>query len=155
MVELHISSLNEEEIFKKWQEILENFTCQKSICIDRSKYGDKALKELIKKLTEKSSTPVIIQADGVPMSGTDSLPCTLQAIAHAQIYKDTDCPIFLSGGTNAHTKELADKFEIRYNGITIGSYARKIVKDAIKCGDTKHAVMLAKKLVDTVKSQND
>ena len=93
----------------------------------------------------------IIQADGVPMSGTETLECTLQAIAHAQIYQDLDLPIFISGGTNAFTKEFAEKFNIRYDGITIGSYARAIVKDAITCADTKLAIEIAKKLVKNVK----
>ncbi|MBQ2872111.1 4Fe-4S binding protein [bacterium] len=152
IVELHISSLNKKDIFKKWETILDNFDCQKSICIDRSKYGTEKLIKLVREMTKLNSEPTIIQADGVPMSGMESLPCTLQAIAHAQIYKDLNMPIFISGGTNSFTRELADKFEISYNGITIGSYARAIVKDAITCGDIKLAVEIAKRLVDNVKN---
>ena len=155
MVELHISSLDENEILKNWKKILDNFDCQKSICIDRSKYGDKKLKDLTEKMLKLNPKPTIIQADGVPMSGAESLPCTLQAIAHAQIYQNFDCPIFLSGGTNAHTREYADKFDIRYNGITIGTYARSIVKKAIQDNDFPLAVKLAKELVASVKEKND
>ena len=151
MVELHISSLNKKEIYKKWEQILENFDCQKSLCIDRSKYGTDKLIKLVKDLDSMNPDKTIIQADGVPMSGTETLECTLQAIAHAQIYQDLDLPIFISGGTNAFTKEFAEKFKIRYDGITIGSYARAIVKDAITCADTKLAIEIAKKLVKNVK----
>ena len=151
IVELHISSYNKKEILKKWKEILENFDCQKSICIDRSKYGDKKLLKLITKLDKLNPQKTIIQADGIPMSGTESEACTLQAIAHAQIYQNLNLPIFISGGTNAHTKKFADEFNIKYNGITIGTYARNLVKKAIQCSDFPLAIELAKKLVQKVK----
>lgn len=151
MVELHISSYDKKSILKKWEEILESFDCQKSICLDRSKYGNQKLLKLITKLDKMNSDKTIIQADGVPMSGAQSPASTLQAIAHAQIYQKLNLPIFISGGTNAFTREFADEFGINYNGITVGSYAREIVKDAIKCSDFELAVKIAKNLVEKLK----
>lgn len=155
MVELHISSFDKKEVIKKWKEILENFNCQKSVCIDRSKYGDKKLIKLIKQLDELNPENTIIQADGIPMSGETGAQCTLQALAHAQIYKNLNLPIFLSGGTNNFTRKYADVFGIKYNGITIGSYARRIVREAIKSTDYPLAVKIAQELVNTVKESND
>ncbi len=151
IVELHISSLNKKEIINSWRKILSNFDCQKSICIDRSKYGSGKLLKLVQKLIKMNKDKTIIQADGVPMSGADSLPCTLQAIAHAQLYRDLDVWVFISGGTNSFTADYADSFEVRYEGVTIGSYARSAVKDAIACGDYKFAVETASKIVNSVK----
>lgn len=148
MVELHISSYDQKSIIKKWKQIIENFDCQKSICVDRSKYGTQKLLKLIKKLDKMNPDKTVIQADGIPMSGAQSPASTLQAIAHAQIYQNLDLPIFISGGTNAFTKELADKFGIKYNGITVGSYAREIVKNV----DKGQAIILAKELVEKLKN---
>lgn len=149
MVELHISSKNKSEITKNWEIVLKKFQCQKSICIDRSKYGDKELIDLMTQLVSMDSGYTIIQADGIPMSGTSAKSSTLQAVAHAQLYKDIDAGIFLSGGTNSYTKELAKECKIRFDGITMGSFARNILKDTIST-DINKAIEVAKKLVKEV-----
>ena len=80
----------------------------------------------------------IIQADGIPMSGSDdSYKTTLQAVAMAEIIQNSKLPcyILISGGTNSKTAELANLCGINYNGIAIGSYARKIVKQYISRDD--------------------
>ena len=76
----------------------------------------------------------IIQADGIPMSGSDdSYKTTLQAVAMAEIIQNANLPvhIVLSGGTNSKTAELAKLCGINYMGIAVGSWARKIVKPYI------------------------
>ena len=80
----------------------------------------------------------IVQADGFPMSGgQDDFKTTLQAVATADtILKfGFDIPVIISGGTNSKTAELANMCDINYNGIAIGSYARKIVKPYIEHKD--------------------
>ena len=63
----------------------------------------------------------------------------------------------LSGGTNSKTAELAKICGINYNGIAIGTFARKIVSRYIDRPDflankyaLEDALKIAKALVDTV-----
>lgn len=155
MVELHISTENEQYIIKNWKYILKNFSCEKSICIDRSKYGDEKLLKLVKKLIKLNPDKTIIQADGTAMSGDTEISSTLQAIAHAQIYKDLPAKIFISGGTNHYTNSLAKSLGIRYDGITMGSFARNSVKDAVENGETSKAIAIAKEIVAYVKNKEE
>lgn len=147
MVELHISTDKKSDILKNWELILKHFDCPKSICIDRSRYGDEELKKLIQKLISRNPKKTIIQADGVAMSGVGGNSSSLQAIAHAALYKNLDAEIFISGGVNNLTKKLAENFEIRFDGLTMGSYARQAVKGL----EVEKAVKIAKELVNSVK----
>ena len=150
IVELHISSKNREEILQKWKYVLDNFDGYYSICINRTFYSNE---QLIKMLDEMISMTdkdkVIIQADGAPMTGGENdFKSTLQAVACADLVSKLGVKIFISGGTNAKTVELANLCELEYEGISVGSYARKIIKN-------KHfdeALLIAKKLVETVKN---
>lgn len=102
----------------------------------------------------------IVQADGFPMSGgKDDYKTTLQAIATAEIVQNAKLPVYimLSGGTNSKTAELAHLCGIKYNGIAVGTFARKIVSKYIDRDDFlrneyvfNEALQIAKKLVDTV-----
>ena len=38
-----------------------------------------------------------------------------------------DMPILISGGTNSFTGNLARQLNVNFNGITIGTHARKII----------------------------
>lgn len=152
MIEFHISSDNQKDIIKNWKTILKKFNCEKSICIDRSKYGDEKLLELIKKLIKMNKGKTIIQADGVAMSGTADISSTIQAIAHAQLYKDLPVEIFISGGTNHYTKKFAESMNVRFDGVTMGSFARNSLKEAIAACETTRAVEIAKSIVDSVKN---
>ena len=80
----------------------------------------------------------IVQADGFPMSGgDDNYKSTLQAVATAEIVQNANLPVYimLSGGTNGKTTELAKMCDINYNGVAIGSYARKIVRRYVERPD--------------------
>ena len=66
----------------------------------------------------------------------------------------------LSGGTNSRTAELARMCGIDYNGIAVGSYARKIVSNYVSSDDFlqnelkfNQALEIARKLVQTVTEQ--
>ena len=66
----------------------------------------------------------------------------------------------LSGGTNSRTAELARMCDIDYNGIAVGSYARKIVSNYVSSDDFlqnelkfNQALEIARKLVQTVTEQ--
>lgn len=160
-IEFHAMGLNEEEIFTKWEYINKNFDGMLSICTSRGKLSDEGLINRIKKMIkDKQPYSVIIQADGFPMSGgDDDYKSTLQAVATAQIVQNEKLPVYLmlSGGTNTKTTELAKMCEIQYNGVAVGSYARKIVKRYTARSDfwtnqrvIEYALEVAKPLVDSV-----
>ena len=86
-----------------------------------------------------------------------------QKISSKKVYKPIDekdnVPILLSGGTNSLSKELADKVDVRINGVAIGTFARDLIEEFIVVDDfydnhekIKSAYTLAKNLV-TVNNQ--
>ena len=135
-IELHATSELDEDIWDKWEIINQTFDGILSICIDRLNLGNKqVLLRLKKMIKNRKPYTTIIQADGIPMSGSkNDYKTTLQAVAMAEIIQDEDLPCYtlISGGTNSKTSKLAKLCNIDYNGIAIGSYARKIVKQYIK-----------------------
>lgn len=144
-IELHATSEQDNDIWEKWELINKHFDGILSICIDRLNLGNKQVLARIKKmLNYRPPYTTIIQADGIPMSGSDdTYKTTLQAVSMAEIIQNENLPvyIFISGGTNSKTAELAKLCGINYSGIAIGSYARKIIK-------TQNPVMIAKELVE-------
>ncbi len=158
-IEFHAISDNEDEIYKKWDEINKLYDGILSICIDRSNLSNKALNKRLSKMLEiRKDYTTIIQADGSPMSGgCDDYKTTLQAVATAELVEKQDFKTYLliSGGTNSKTSSLAKMCNISYNGISVGSYARKIVKEYIERDDFlqneeifNKALKIAKELVD-------
>lgn len=157
-IELHVSSDIDLDIQEKWDIINKHFDGIVSICIDRLNLGNKqVLERLNKMLSIRKPFTTIIQADGIPFSGCDdNYKTTLQAVAMAEIVQDAKLPTYLliSGGTNSKTSELAKMCNIHYNGIAIGSYARKLVKDFISNPDFysdkifNEGLVLAKELVE-------
>jgi len=157
-IELHASGVDEEDVQARWDYISKNFDGVLSLCIDRSKLSNEQIVKRIEKLIEgREPYSVIIQADGAPMSGgEDDYKTTLQAVAMAEIIQNAKLPVYilLSGGTNSKTAELADKCGIDFNGVSVGSYARKIVNTYIEKEDFltnsvvfSEALAIAKNLV--------
>lgn len=58
-----------------------------------------------------------------------------QMISAKKLYKNIDdpevVPILISGGTNSHSKELANKTSVRINGVSIGTFARDLIEEHI------------------------
>lgn len=135
-VEFHAISSDEEDVDEKWNKINDLYNGLLCISLDRSELGDKKLLERVKRLIEKRSEySTIIQADGIAMSGNDDeYGTTLQAVATAQLFQNSQLPVYImmSGGTNTKSIELANKCDVHPHCIAIGSYARKIVKDYLK-----------------------
>lgn len=157
-IELHATGLDENDIENKWKYLNENFAGMLSICLGRSDLSNKKLIERIRKLIEiRKHYTTIIQADGSPMSGgKDDYRTTLQAVACAELVQNADLPVYIlvSGGTNSKTKELAKMCGVDLNGVAIGSFARKIVKEFIDKDDLlqnseefNKAVNIAKSLI--------
>ena len=138
-IEFHAMGLNDDEILQKWNYINEIYTGILSLCTSRGKLSDEKLVERVKKLTSiREPYTTIVQADGFPMSGEkDDFKTTLQAVATAEIIQNENLPVYLllSGGTNSKTAELAKMCGINANGISVGSFARKIVKKYIERED--------------------
>ena len=160
-IELHAMGENDDEVFKKWQYINENFNGLLSICTSRGHLSEEKMLARIKAMTAcRELFSTIVQADGFPMSGgKDDYKTTLQAVSTAEIVQNAKLPVYimLSGGTNSKTAELAKMCGINYNGIAIGTFARKIVSRYIDRPDflankyaLEDALKIAKALVDTV-----
>lgn len=157
-MELHAVIEDDDSVLRDWRVlnnvVYENFL---SMCLDRSLLSNKHLIERVKRAYEITGDRLIIQADGVPMSGEgDGYNTTLQAIACADIVRKSGLPIMvlLSGGTNSKTGLLAQRCGVDANGVAIGTFARTIVSEFIKKSDfdsdknnLKNAVSLAEKLI--------
>lgn len=145
-VELHVSIKKSPKSVVEY--LLKNLECPLSLCLDRKYYSNEKIAKLINKVKKiKGDSRFVIQADGVPMSGgEDSLNSTLQAVAMAHIVQDFGTYILLSGGTNSKTAKLANECGLRFNGVGVGSYARKIIKNL----PPEDAVKKAKELVLSV-----
>jgi Pyruvate/2-oxoacid:ferredoxin oxidoreductase delta subunit len=153
--ELHAAVANDEHILKEWELINkvnpDNFN---SMCLDRLNLSDFALEQRIRKAKEIAGDKLIVQADGYPMSGgKDDFNTTLQAVAIADVInkrfnksvdkrtkqvsylENTEVNILLSGGTNSLTGILANQSDVKFQGVSLGTYARKIVDEYITHDD--------------------
>ena len=135
-----------------------------SMCIDRKHLSNDSLVERIEYAKEIADDRLIIQADGIPMSGgKDDMNTTLQAVSIADfINKELktkkrdfqNMPVLISGGTNTFTGQLARKCGVDFNGITIGTHARKIISpyrqspSEISLANLSKAIKKAKNLIN-------
>ena len=158
-LELHASTDDDVLAQSQWDELTALYDGIISLCIDRSNLSDKKLINRIKNFTSnREDYTTIIQADGAPMSGSnDDMNTTLQTVATADIVQKTKLPVWiiLSGGTNSKTTELAKLCGISANGVALGSFARKIVKQYVEREDFleneevfNQALIIAKELVN-------
>jgi ferredoxin len=145
-IELHAAVADNDAIMEEWSVVAssqpDNFI---SMCLDRHHLSNVHLIERIRQAKNIAGERLIIQADGVPMSGgSDDFNTTLQAIAIADVInkdlillerKFKNLPILLSGGTNSYTGELAKMCKVPFAGVSIGTHARKIVKPFMESPD--------------------
>jgi len=154
-IELHAAISSDAYIMDEWQIVSDtNPDGHISMCLDRLHLSNFALEERVRKAKKIAGERLIIQSDGFPMSGgTDDFNTTLQAIAIADVinkkfnmmidkknkilrYKTkTEVTQLLSGGTNSLTSTLADQCGVRFQGASLGTFARKIVKDVTNNDD--------------------
>jgi 4-hydroxy 2-oxovalerate aldolase len=173
-VELHAAVADDNSIMQEWKMVSE--LCPNghiSMCLDRQHLSNFAFEQRIEKAKEIAKERLIIQSDGLPMSGgEDDYNTTLQAIATADILnkkfnmtlrKRTNTLIYkknnsvnqlISGGTNSKTAELARQAGVRFQGASLGTFARKIVKEIVDDKDfytnkklIRKGYMIAKELV--------
>ena len=158
-IELHAIVADDEAVMADWEIISrlvpEHFI---SMCLDRSQLSNQHLISRIQRAKDVAGSRLIIQADGVPMSGgSDDFNTTLQAIAIADIVQKSGIPLMLlaSGGTNSQTGELASLCGVTVNGVSIGTHARKLVREELANPEVerdsaplRQAVAKASKLVE-------
>lgn len=158
-IELHANVLDHDPTILEWK------LCTKilpqgfiSVCTDRGYLSNHELIRRIEMMLEYAEGRMIVQADGIPMSGgKDDYKTTLQAVACADIVAKSQLPVFilLSGGTNAKTIELSKMCDVPYAGVSIGTFARHKVYPMINDpafpgqGLLKKAVETARPLVVT------
>lgn len=150
-IELHAAVSDDDAIMNEWKIVCEaNPLGHVSMCLDRLHLSNFAFEERVKKAKEIAGERLIIQSDGYPMSGgEDDYNTTLQAIATADIlnkkfnmtidkkskslqYKSkNEVNQLLSGGTNSLTAILAEQCGVRFQGASLGTFARKLVKKII------------------------
>jgi len=173
-IELHAGVADSDIILQEWKLISKiNYEGINSMCLDRLHLSNSSLEKRVEMARDVSSKNIIIQADGYPMSGgQDDFNTTLQAVATADVVnkkfnkklnklrkkyiykKKQEVFILLSGGTNSHTSRLAKQSDVLFNGVSIGSFARQIVKSILENDDfyndenIKNGYKIAKKLID-------
>lgn len=173
-IELHAAVADDTAIMDEWQIVCDsNPNGHVSMCLDRLHLSNFTFEKRVEKALEIAGERLIIQSDGYPMSGgTDDYNTTLQAIATADVLnkkfnmhvnkkekiikykKKTQVNQLLSGGTNSLTAVLADQCGVRFQGASLGTFARKLVKDIINNESfyendelVKQGYLIAKKLV--------
>ena len=173
-IELHAAVSDDTAIMQEWQLVSDvNPNGHISMCLDRLHLSNFAFEERVRKAKEIAGERLIIQSDGYPMSGgEDDFNTTLQAIATADVLnkrfnmklrksknvliykKKNEVDQLLSGGTNSLTAVLADQAGVKFQGASLGTFARKIVKEVIDnenfyndIDSIKEGYLIAKKLV--------
>ena len=173
-IELHAAVADDEAIMQEWQLVSDvNPNGHISMCLDRLHLSNFSFENRVEKAREIAGDRLIIQSDGYPMSGgEDDFNTTLQAIATADVLnkrfnmklrksknvliykKKNEVDQLLSGGTNSLTAVLADQAGVKFQGASLGTFARKIVKEVIDnenfyndIDSIKEGYLIAKKLV--------
>ncbi len=158
-IELHANVLDHEPTLIEWK------LCARllpkgflSVCTDRGYLSNHELINRIKMMLEHAEGRMIVQADGIPMSGgKDDYNTTLQAVATADIVAKSQLPVYIlvSGGTNSKTMELSQQCGVPCAGASLGTYARHKVypfindKNFPNNGLLEKAVKVAQELVAT------
>jgi len=157
-MELHAVSDDDDAVMKDWlllnDMVRHNYI---SVCLDRSLLSNHHLIKRIKDMYAITGKRMIVQADGIPMSGEgDDFNTTLQAVACADIVIKSGIPVvvLISGGTNSKSGHLAKQCGVLAHGVAVGSYARKLVRSFLKKEEfmadltlIRQAVELAENLV--------
>ena len=158
-IELHAGVPDDSTTMQEWQLVSDCVpNGMISMCLDRYHLTNVHLIERIRLAKEIAGDRLIIQADGIPMSGgKDDFNTTLQAISIADIInkelKQKDkkfkrLPILISGGTNSHTGNLARQCGVEFSGITIGTHARSVVRPFIS--DTMESYLSSERIPEAV-----
>ena len=154
-IELHASVIDDEPVLHEWSIVNKiNTEGFNSVCIDRGYLSNHALKIRIEKMLDLCDDRMIVQADGIPMSGgIDDFRTTLQAVACADIVDKFSLPvhILLSGGTNSQSIKLSQNCDVPFAGVSIGTYARHLVYEYINDQNFPEREILNLQIIDIAK----
>jgi len=129
-IEFHISDFD-DEVPKKWEWLNANFDGILSISIGNTKLSEAEVIIILDRLL-KSRKPytTIIQADGTPMSAhANDIQTTQKCIDTGLLIQKQNYKAYLNlaGGTNLKTAQLSREKNLDFNGIALGTFARKAV----------------------------
>lgn len=134
-IEFHISDLD-EDVFEKWEWLNKNFDGVLSISIGTAKLSEtEVIKILDKLLNLRSPYSAIVQADGTPMSAdSNDIQITQKCIETGLLIQKQNYKTYLNlaGGTNLRTSELSAEKKLYFDGIALGTFARKAVQKHIE-----------------------
>ncbi len=153
-IEIHLN--NDLETFRElYLKIPHDFLLE-SFCIGSQQMNTTQIQEatkLISELTTNSKSEIIIQSDGLPLSGARDLGENkdLASIINSQTIlsnlQTSSRPIFvqLAGGIDEKSLAKAHAQGVLVDGVAIGSYARKQLLDHLN--DLDQAVDLTKRMI--------
>lgn len=147
-LELHARITDDAAVMRDWHAVAEILPDQFiSICLDRGYLSNTHMIDRIRKARAVVGDRLIVQADGAPMSGgAGGYNTTLQAVDCANVVSKSgvDARILLSGGTNGKTGELAALCGLAAHGVSIGTYARNLIRgDIVAPGFEDNAAAVA------------
>ncbi len=159
-LEFHVHLDDEDDFNQKWEQINNLYSGILSISITRGTKSDSSIINFLNfVMRNRKPYTTIIQADGVPMSGSkDNFESNLQALAFADLLQKEQFPayLFASGGVNTKFTQLANEFEISLTGLSMGTFARNAIKEHCKRNDIftnqlvlNEAVGIAKNIVNS------
>lgn len=152
-IELHAAIAEDDTIMEEWSLVNRiNPHGHNSMCLDRLHLSNFAFEERVRKAKAIAGSRLIVQSDGYPMSGgVDDYNTTLQAVATADVLnkafnmllrKTNNTLIYtkrsvkvkqlLSGGTNSLTTKLANDANVLWHGVSLGTFARNLIKKEIQ-----------------------
>lgn len=133
-IEFHISDFD-DEVFEKWKWLSNNFDGVLSVSIGASKFNDSQIVEILDTLLAvRKPYSTIIQADGTPMSGyANTVVTTQKCIETGLLIQEQNYKAYLNlaGGTNLKTVQLSCEKKLDFDGIALGTFARKAVEKYI------------------------
>jgi len=155
-IEIHVGNKFEE--LKNFQKELKNYSQKNwsySICIGSNYASFIEIQEQVREITKLFGKETLVQIDGRPMSGAKKKNSSnLQALAALQAALETKEKLFfqISGGINDQIYQLIRLFDLKPNGIGVGSFAKKRLQSFLSPGlnsscDLEKAISIAKELV--------
>lgn len=154
-LELHVGTAEDLE---HWESPVRKW-CEKggvfSLSLNAVQMTARKAVSVSKKVQKWIDSPIIVQADGKPISGESGEASTMPAVDFAAKLITGGVPhVQAAGGTNDLTGRLAKDRGIGLAGVGIGSYARLLVRDVRGLGDPNggmsEALSRARRLVASV-----
>lgn len=150
-IEIHTgnSSLEELKAFLSLNKTALDKAFLISVSINSGYFNSSELVQYVSSIIKMFDKKIIIQIDGLPMSGGTKKSSTLPTLAAASTLIDAEINAYvqLSGGTNYLTQEIVNLTGLKISGIGYGSFAKKIILSYIE-GEEDSFMAELDKIVD-------